>query len=57
MAKSGDPKFVWEILRLDGLLVLALAGQAGHAKAPSSPEAVEELLYPSTLAGFCTSWH
>ena len=29
----GDPKFVWEILRLDGLLVLALAGQAGHAEA------------------------
>ncbi|MGC6509865.1 MAG: heparinase II/III family protein [Myxococcota bacterium] len=30
---GADPKFIWEILRLDGLLILALAGQAGHAVA------------------------
>lgn len=28
-----DMKFIWEVFRLDGLLVLALAGHAGHQKA------------------------
>lgn len=28
-----DPKFAWEPLRLDGVLILALAGHTGHSKA------------------------
>ena len=52
MAQMGRSKVCVEILRLDGLLVLALAGQAGHAEAHNQSLKLwkEFAHHPSTLS-------